>query len=88
MIVLSAVEAPPWFAGWIAIIPCLLFGLMFLYYGVRYSSEAHMEALKDERQPDFMRILPWWAIKLFLIILGAGILLFCILYFVHVPEEF
>jgi hypothetical protein len=81
-------EAPPWFKGWIAIIPCLFFSIVFLYFGFRYSKEAHQLLMEDERQPELLRSLPWWVSKLFLIVMGSGLLIFCILYFLNVPEEF
>jgi hypothetical protein len=81
-------EAPPWFTGWIALVPNLFLGGIFLYYGIRYKKELHEKTVRDERQPEIFRIMPWWFLKLFLIVLGLFILGIGIGYIINVPEHF
>lgn len=81
-------EAPPWFMGWIAVIPCMILGGLFLYYGIRYRKEEHVKTLKEENLPAIFRIMPWWFLKLTVVVLGLFILGIAIGYFINVPEHF
>lgn len=81
-------DAPPWFIGWVALIPIVIFGVIFLYYGIKYKKEHHEMTIQDEMQPKIFRIMPWWFLKLFLIVLGIFILGIGIGYMINVPEHF
>ncbi len=81
-------EAPPWYTGWIALAPMLFFGGVFLYFGMRYKKTDHEKTISDERQPEIFRKMPWWFLKLFLIVLGLFILGAGIGYMINVPEDF
>ena len=81
-------EAPPWFTGWMALIPCLLFGGIFLYYGVKYKEEHYEKAILDEDFPELFKMMPWWFSKVFYIILGLFILDIGFGYMVNVSEDF
>jgi membrane protein insertase Oxa1/YidC/SpoIIIJ len=81
-------DAPPWFTGWIALIPVLIFGGIFLYYGIRYNKENHEKTAQDEMQPMIFRVMSWWFFKLFLIFLGIFIFGIGFGYIINVPEHF
>lgn len=81
-------DAPPWFTGWITLIPIICFGAIFLYYGLKYKKEHHEKTIQDEGQPEIFRVMPWWFLKLFLIVLGLCILGIGIGYIINVPEHF
>lgn len=81
-------ESPAWFIGWVALIPIVILGVIFLYFGILYKKEHHEKTVKDEMQPKIFRIMPWWFLKLFLIILGIFILSIGIGYIINVPEHF